>query len=190
MQGSKALIRPAAVMTSMGMGALIAAIAVVPASPTLAAQIIRCTAPGQKGHVDLALDAERKIGHTVSCIYGVFAPDIVTCAPAGGGYGQTSGAGLASLVEIATDQAGFRRFAGPVVGHTISLAKISFWAGYRSVDGAWKPYWRFVLDRATGKAVYTLEEGSESPDPASDQSTPVQGRRKISYACRTVRRKF
>jgi hypothetical protein len=185
MHGGRALIQDAAIMPSMGMRALLAAVAIVSASPALAAQIIRCTAPGRV-NVDLALNAERKIGHTVSCIYGGLALDIEPCAPAGGGYGQSSDMGIATLVEIATDKAGFRRLTGPVVGHTISPTELSFTAWYKSDN--LKPLWSFVLDRSTGKAVLRLEE--YLPDPASHELIGLTEPLELSYACRTVRRKF
>jgi hypothetical protein len=159
---------------------IVAAIAVL-ATPAFAEQMILCTAPG-KHDIELALDAERMLDQTVSCIEIALIAHL-RCAPAGGyGLAAPSGPSKGQLIRIVTKPRDYRDHVGRVTGYSIDSRQIAFSGGAMNVYGKLDSTWRFSLDRMRGKGLLTFGRDR--------YAAKSYGGHRVSYLCRTVEKKF
>jgi hypothetical protein len=177
---------------------ILAAIAVISATPATAAETIRCTSAGQPDVV-LSLDAKRMLGRTVSCIAGDFITDMTPCAPRGA-VGLSAPTGMVPLIKIVTPAKGYADHAGGVTGYFVDGSSIRFTGGFHWWDDkdALEGAWQFTLDRSTGKAVLKRDKGADMSqsvadifDPGSPRRVPMplEGPREDTYVCRAEGKK-
>jgi hypothetical protein len=164
---------------------MVAAVTVISAMPAIAAETIRCIAPGQPD-VFLSLDATRMLGRTVSCIAGDFIADMTSCAPRGA-FGLSAPTGRVPLVEIVTPAQGYADHFGGVIGYFVDGSALKFMAGFHSFakDELLHDSWQFTLDRTTGKGVLRLNKDAPAETPALTVEEPEEH----TYTCRPDKRK-
>lgn len=123
-----------------------------------ASNTIVCTPNSGRGQVVITQDELNAFGASLTCIRGLDTAGQHPCAPPNG-YGLQYPTGSVALRTIAYRWQELLDHYGPVIGYRVTGSEMSFEYGIAGGDSGYRQSWAFSIDRVSGTARLTSNEG-------------------------------